>query len=141
MRAVIIMYEGVEIPDHVMNTMIAKMHVINPEQVTVMSLTNKEVAEALIKTVVKPTAVPVEPAAQESIDAAVDYITEKVLTRFNSPATVAYAIGRHISCGDDEMRTAVEILATKKGLIKEPKLTKPILNTIKSIYTGMKELG
>lgn len=82
----------------------------------------------------------VEPSDQEAIDSAVIYITGKVLERFTTQTMITMAITNCILGGDQEMRKAVEILATKKGVIKEPRLTKPVLNVIKSIYTGLRQI-
>lgn len=139
MKAIIITYDGAEITGPILDKMITPLGIISPKNVSVVQLTDKEVAKALLN--VEHIANTVTPSDQEAIDSASTYIAEKILIHFNNPAAIAYAIGRHISCGDEEMRTAVEILATKKGIIKEPKLTKPILNTIKSIYAGIKQIG
>lgn len=140
MKAVIIIYDGLEVPDHMLNEIVAThLQQLVTGNVSALRLSDKEVAIALLNA--EHSKEESSPSDQEAIDAAATYLTEKVLNYFNTPTSIAYAIGRYISCGDTEMRTAVEILATKKGLIKEPKLTKPVLNAIKSVYEGMKHFG
>ena len=139
MKAVIITYEGMEAPNFVIEEMVSRLSSLNVNTVSVCRFSDKEVVSALLSNSIKLDQ-ETTPSDQEAIDNAVIYLTEKVLKSFDTPVSIAYAIGRYISCGDTEMRTAVEILATKKGVIKEPKLTKRVLNAIKSIYENINRL-
>lgn len=154
MKAIIIFYRGDDVPASVIEKLASVLVVSGVEPIHCSTRDDEAVSDAVMQSsLVKSiklstngkfanllTKKVIEPSDQEAIDSAVIYITEKVLNHFTTQTMITMAITNWILNGDKEMRTAVEILATKKGVIKEPKLTKPILNVIKSIYAGIGQI-
>jgi len=152
MKAIIIFYRGNDVPANVIEKLASVLAISGVEPLYCSTRDDEAVSDAVMQsslTKISPsgklarllTEKVVDPSDQEAIDSAAVYITEKVLKHFTTQTMITMAITNCILGGDQEMRTAVKILATKKGVIKEPKLTKPILNVIKSIYTGLGQIS
>lgn len=152
MKAIIILYKGNDVSKSVIESLANTLLISGVEPIHCSTRDDEAVSDAIMQSSVAKISSKgkfasllaeevVEPSDQEAIDSAVVYITEKVLNRFTTQTMITMAITNCILGGDQEMRTAVEILATKKGVIKEPKLKKPILNVIKSIYAGIRQIS
>lgn len=152
MKAIIIFYRGNDVSQSVVESLANMLALSGVEPVHCSARDDEAVSDAIIQSSLAKISPKgklasllaeevVEPSDQEAIDNAAVYITEKVLKHFTTQTMITMAITNCILGGDQEMRTAVEILATKKGVIKEPKLTKPVLNVIKSIYAGLGQIS
>lgn len=153
MKAIIIFYRGNDVPQSVVESLANMLALSGVEPVHCSARDDEAVSNAIMQSSLTESLnegklalrllakEATMPSDQEAIDSAAVYITEKVLNRFTTQTMITMAITNCILGGDQEMRKAVEILATKKGVINEPKLTKPVLNVIKSIYIGMKEIS
>jgi hypothetical protein len=152
MKAIIIFYRGNDVSQSVVESLANMLALSGVEPIHCSARDDEAVSDAIIQSSLAKISPKgklasllaeevIEPSDQEAIDNAAVYITEKVLKHFTTQTMITMAITNCILGGDREMRTAVEILATKKGVIKEPKLTKPVLNVIKSIYAGLGQIS
>lgn len=140
MKAVVILYEGSEISGPVLNQMVVAMgNNVQRNIVEAYRLSDDDLAQAVALRVLPSYDTDLkENPDQIAINHAVEYITQTVLVRSTNPVKVGYMIGAAIAGGNTEMYNAVEILATKNGVINEPKFTKSIVTAIKQLYEAFK---
>lgn len=136
MKAIIIMYEGTEIPDCLIEQVI--MAASGLKSVSVMKLDDSEVARALISNG-EHDCVEVPTTEQEAINHAAVYIAETVLKNHTDAIQVAIDISNRILSGDTKMRTAVEILATHTGTISDKRFTKSVMSVVNKIYKALQD--
>lgn len=140
MKALVILYDGSEIQSYVLDQMIAAM--ANDPQRKIAEayrLSDDDMARAAALHVLpSQTLIGKDTPDQIAINHAVEYITQAVLVYSTNPVKVGYMIGSAIANGSSEMYNAVEIIATKNGVIHEPKLTKSIVTAIKQLYEAFK---
>lgn len=140
MKALVITYEGTEVPKHIVDQIVIAMSgSVLREKVTAIQMDDNDCLNALVAFNVMHREDRCEKALddQTAIEMAAAYIAETVLCTSTNPAVVGFTIHKHIAEGDERMKTAVEILATKQGDIREPKFTKSILQSIKAIYQNV----
>lgn len=133
MKAIVIQYMGSELPMYVQDSIVNGLinsGIVTDNNIIVHALNEDDIAKKLCESV---SVVPEED--QEALNKAAAYISESVLKRFKNPKAVEYAIIRHICCGDERMKTAVEIIATtKNGRITEPGFDEVILSVINTVH-------
>ena len=140
MKALVITYEGTEVPKHIVDQIVVAMSgSVLREKVLAIQMDDNDCLNALVAFNVMHREDRDEKVNddQKAIDAAAAYIAAVVLCTSTNPAVVGFTIHKHIAEGDERMKTAVEILATKQGDIREPKFTKSILQSIKAIYQNV----
>lgn len=140
MKALVITYEGAEVPQHIVDQIVIAMSGnVNRGNVVAVQMDDNDCLNALVAFNVMHREDRDEKVNddQKAIDAAATYIAGTVLCTSTNPAVVGFTIHKHIAEGDERMKTAVEILATKQGDIREPKFTKSILQSIKAIYQNV----
>lgn len=140
MKALVITYEGTEVPKHIVDQIVVAMSGnVNRGDVVAIQMDDDDCLNALVAFNVAHRENRDEKVNEDqiAINKAAAYIAGTVLCTSTNPAVVGFTIHKHIAEGDEKMKTAVEILATKQGDICEPKFTKSILQSIKAIYQNV----
>lgn len=142
MRAIVIIYNGAEIPTAVLTQMmIAVRNDQSRTTAEVFKLNDEDVANAMVATAIPQASKLFNNDDQASINRATDYISELILKKSTNYFKRKYSILSSIFDGDDNMRTAVEIIATKSGTINDPLFTPGVCKMIKSIYKEVKDVS
>lgn len=142
MKAIVIIYDGTEIPDIVLTQMMVAVRSDRSRTTAeAFKLNENEVVNALVTAAVPQAYKALDNDDQTAIDKAADYISESILKKSTNYFQRKYSILNSIFNGDDNMRTAVEIIATKSGTINNPLFTPGVYKMIKSIYKEVKDVS
>lgn len=142
MKAIVIIYNGTEIPDVVLAQMMdAVRNDRSKTMAEVFKLNESDVVNAMVVATAPQASKSLNNDDQTAINRAADYISESILKKSTNYFQRKYSILSSIFDGDDNMRTAVEIIATKSGTINDPLFTSGVYKMIKSIYKEVKDVS
>lgn len=141
MRAIVIIYNGTEIPDAVLTQMMVAVRNDNSRTTAeAFKLDENDVVNAMVAATAPQVDKSFNNDDQIAINRAADYISELILKKSKNYFQRKYSILSSIFDGDSNMLTAVEIIATKSGIINDPLFTPGVYKMIKSIYKEVKDV-
>lgn len=150
MRAIVIFYEGDDIPQDLCNTLAQKVALFgNADQISVVRMCDEEVSAAILSHTIdreqsKKVTAHNQSTEEETIEQAMKYIDVLVLQRSESDVDIIYNISNGIAKGDEAMRSAVEIIGSSS--FSQRKLhdlnrnfSKNVVGIIQGLYKSMKK--
>ena len=150
MRAIVIFYEGDDVPQDLCNTLAQKVALFgSANQVSVVRMCDDEVSAAIISHAVdceqdKKAIAHIQSTEEEAIEKAMKYIDVLVLQGSESDVDIVYKISSGIAKGDETMRNAIEIIGSSN--LSQRKLhdlnqnfSKNVVGIIQGLYKSMKK--